>query len=173
MMESAKECGEVHKRNENPQEASPGGFLARHGELVRLGCHCLFVSVQPFAYVVAGYTCYDGDKKCGEYFCHKDSPPFYWRLGSNYSIPHISTFFHSLYRITPAIPLAGFTAFCIIARKNKPHRHSFRNPHRAYYFIAFILWPIIFTARHCFSILAFFTASTISGTTVNKSPAMP
>ncbi len=50
--------------NEDPQEASPGGFLARHGELVRSGRCCLSISIQPFAYVVANYICHDGDKKC-------------------------------------------------------------------------------------------------------------
>ena len=30
---------------------------ARYGELIRLGCCCLLFTVQPFAYVVANYTC--------------------------------------------------------------------------------------------------------------------
>ena len=46
------------------------GLLARHGELSHSGCCCLFFSVQPFAYVVANYTRYDREKKCGEDFFH-------------------------------------------------------------------------------------------------------
>ena len=34
------------------------GFLARYGELFRLGCCCLASAVQPFAYVVANYAKY-------------------------------------------------------------------------------------------------------------------
>nr|DAP98220.1 MAG TPA: hypothetical protein [Caudoviricetes sp.] len=51
-------------QSEKPQSGHSGVFLARYGELVRLGCCCLFISIQPFAYVVANYTCYDGDNKC-------------------------------------------------------------------------------------------------------------
>ncbi len=39
------------------------GFLVRYGEPLRLGCCYLFISIQPFAYVVANYACYDRDKK--------------------------------------------------------------------------------------------------------------
>ena len=58
------------KQNKSPQSASSGGFLARYGELFRLDCCCLSSAVQPFAYVVANYACYNRDKKCGENFFH-------------------------------------------------------------------------------------------------------
>ena len=61
------------KRNESPQSCRSEGFLARYGELFRLDCCCLMSAVQPFAYVVANYACYNRDKKCGENFFH------YWR----------------------------------------------------------------------------------------------
>ena len=51
------------KQNKSPQSASSGGFLARYGELFRLDCCCLSSAVQPFAYVVANYACYNRDKK--------------------------------------------------------------------------------------------------------------
>ena len=58
------------KRNESPQSCRSEGFLARYGELFRLDCCCLMSAVQPFAYVVANYACYNRDKKCGENFFH-------------------------------------------------------------------------------------------------------
>ncbi|GMN96660.1 MULTISPECIES: hypothetical protein [Blautia] len=51
------------KRNESPQSGDSEGFLARFGELFRLDCCCLMSAVQPSAYVVANYACYDRDKK--------------------------------------------------------------------------------------------------------------
>ena len=42
---------------ETPQSCRSEGFLARYGELFRLGCCCLVSAVQPFAYVVANYAC--------------------------------------------------------------------------------------------------------------------
>ena len=59
------------KQNESPQSCNSEGFLARYGELVRLDCCCLVSTIQPFAYVVANYTCYDGDKKCDKNFFHR------------------------------------------------------------------------------------------------------
>ncbi len=59
------------KQNKSPQSCSSGGFLARYGELFHLGCCCLSSAAQPFAYVVANYVCYHGDKKCDEYFFHE------------------------------------------------------------------------------------------------------
>ena len=59
------------KQNESPQSCNSEGFLARYGELFRLGCCCLSSAAQPFAYVVANYVCYHGDKKCDEYFFHE------------------------------------------------------------------------------------------------------
>lgn len=56
--------------NENPQSCSSGGFLVRYGEPLRLGCCYLFIPVQPFAYVVANYTCYNRDKKSENKICH-------------------------------------------------------------------------------------------------------
>ena len=54
----------VHKaQNESPQSCRSEGFLARYGELLRSGCCCLLISVQPFAYVVANHTCHDRDNK--------------------------------------------------------------------------------------------------------------
>jgi len=41
----------------SPQSCSSEGFLARYGELFRLGCCCLASAVQPIAYVVANYAC--------------------------------------------------------------------------------------------------------------------
>ena len=78
-------------QSESPQSCSSGGFLARYGELFRLDCCCLSSAVQPFAYVVANYTYYDRDKKCGKYFSHRNSPPFCWRFGSLGIISHIFT----------------------------------------------------------------------------------
>ena len=53
-----KSCkGNVFTQKESPQSCSSEGFLARYGELIRLGCCCLLFTVQPFAYVVANYTC--------------------------------------------------------------------------------------------------------------------
>ena len=46
------------------------GFLVRCGEPLRLGCCYLFISIQPFAYVVANYTCYNRDKKSENNICH-------------------------------------------------------------------------------------------------------
>ena len=46
------------------------GFLVRYGELFRLGCCYLFIPVQPFAYVVANYACYNRDKKSENRICH-------------------------------------------------------------------------------------------------------
>ena len=63
--------GDSKWQSESPQSCSSGGFLARYGELFRLGCCCLSSTVQPFAYVVANYACYNGDKKCGENFFHR------------------------------------------------------------------------------------------------------
>ena len=54
------------RQNENPQSCRSGGFLARYGELFRLGCCYLLSTAQPFAYVIANYICQHGDKKCGE-----------------------------------------------------------------------------------------------------------
>ena len=53
-----------------PEAAILWGFLVRYGEPLRLGCCCLLVSVQPFAYVVANYTCYNRDKKSENKICH-------------------------------------------------------------------------------------------------------
>ena len=51
-----------------PMEAgtSMGGLSVLYPDDQSDGCCCLFVTVQPFADVVANYTCDDGDKK-GEY----------------------------------------------------------------------------------------------------------
>ena len=46
------------------------GFLVRYGEPLRLGCCYLFIPVQPFAYVVANYACYNRDKKSENKICH-------------------------------------------------------------------------------------------------------
>lgn len=71
MMSVAKECGEFHMLlNENPRGGRLWGFLVRYGELFRLGCCYLFIPVQPFAYVVANYACYNRDKKSENRICH-------------------------------------------------------------------------------------------------------
>lgn len=49
--------------NEKPQSDRSGVFLAHYGEPILLGCCCLFIPIQPLAYVVANYTCYDRDNK--------------------------------------------------------------------------------------------------------------
>ena len=41
------------------------------------------VFVQPFADIVANYTCCDRNKKRHDKFLHQHSPPFCWRFGSN------------------------------------------------------------------------------------------
>ena len=82
-------------RRKNPRGCHLWGFLVRYGEPLRIGCCCLFISVQPFAYVVANYTCYNRDKKCGEQFCHGRTPPFCWRFGSVYSISHFILIFYN------------------------------------------------------------------------------
>lgn len=53
-----------HRQSENPKSWHSWGFLARCGELLRIGCCCLIISVQPFAYVVTNHTCCDGNYKC-------------------------------------------------------------------------------------------------------------
>lgn len=74
-MKIVKECGKFpYGKNEPPQSGRSEGVLVRHGELLRLGCGCLFVSIQPFAYVVADYACYDRDKKCGKCISHMAHP---------------------------------------------------------------------------------------------------
>lgn len=65
-------------------------FLCKVAYAFRL-C-CLFVPVQPFADIVADYTCCDRDKKC-DYVYHKQSPPFCWRFGSTFIITYNSHFF--------------------------------------------------------------------------------
>ena len=82
-------------RRKNPRGCHLWGFLVRYGEPLRIGCCCLFISVQPFAYVAANYTCYNRDKKCGEQFCHGRTPPFWWRFGSVYSISHFILIFYN------------------------------------------------------------------------------
>ena len=82
---------------ESPQSGNSEGFLVRYGELLRLGCGCLFIPIQPFAYVVANYSCYDRDKKTGKYFSHRNSPPFCWRFGSLGIISHIFTLQNNFY----------------------------------------------------------------------------
>ena len=82
-------------RRKNPRGCHLWGFLVRYGEPLRIGCCCLFISVQPFAYVAANYTCYNRDKKCGEQFCHGRTPPFCWRFGSVYSISHFILIFYN------------------------------------------------------------------------------
>ncbi len=58
MLIVAKECGEIPcEETKAPECAASGVFYARYGELIRLGCCCLLFIVQPFAYVVANYTC--------------------------------------------------------------------------------------------------------------------
>ena len=71
MIITAKECGEIPSGKVKALRVAALGFLARYGELFRLGCCCLSSTVQPFAYVVANYACYNGDKKCGENFFHR------------------------------------------------------------------------------------------------------
>ena len=46
------------------------GFLVRYGEPLRLGCCCLLISVQPFAYVVADHSCSDRNKKRDDKISH-------------------------------------------------------------------------------------------------------
>ena len=82
-------------RRKNPRGCHLWGFLVRYGEPLRIGCCCLFISVQSFAYVAANYTCYNRDKKCGEQFCHGRTPPFCWRFGSVYSISHFILIFYN------------------------------------------------------------------------------
>ena len=82
-------------RRKNPRGCHLWGFLVRYGEPLRIGCCCLFISVQPFAYVAANYTRYNRDKKCGEQFCHGRTPPFCWRFGSVYSISHFILIFYN------------------------------------------------------------------------------
>ena len=82
-------------RRKNPRGCHLWGFLVRYGEPLRIGCCCLFISVQPFAYVAANYTCYNRDKKCGEQFGHGRTSPFCWRFGSVYSISHFILIFYN------------------------------------------------------------------------------
>ena len=84
-----------HAAKRKPQRVPPLGFSCSLRRTDRLGCCCLFISVQPFAYVVANYTCYNRDKKCGEQFCHGRTPPFCWRFGSVYSISHFILIFYN------------------------------------------------------------------------------
>ena len=56
-------------------------------------------SVQPFANVVANYTCRNRSKKCDNYFMHKTSPPFCWRFGSSNSIPQLFILYYMYFLI--------------------------------------------------------------------------
>ena len=84
-----------HAAKRKPQRVPPLGFSCSLRRTDRLGCCCLFISVQPFAYVAANYTCYNRDKKCGEQFGHGRTPPFCWRFGSVYSISHFILIFYN------------------------------------------------------------------------------
>lgn len=67
----AKEIGEIPlDKTKTLRVAALRVFLFVNGEPIRSGCYCLFISIQPFAYVIANYTCYDRNKKTGEYFFH-------------------------------------------------------------------------------------------------------
>ena len=72
----------IGQKTKTPEGQVLWGFLALYGELFRLGCCCLFISAQPFAYVVANYTCYNRDKERYHVF-HRAPPPFCWRFDSN------------------------------------------------------------------------------------------
>lgn len=89
----------VHmEQNENPQSDRSGGFLARYGELSRLGCCCLFISVQPLAYVVANHTRCDRNNKCYNNIVHTELTSFL--LEARQHIHHIIAFrrFPQLFR---------------------------------------------------------------------------
>lgn len=68
MIFAAKECGDSiwRKKTNSPEGADLWAVLARYGELILLGCCCLLISAQPFAYVVADYTRSDRNKKSGD-----------------------------------------------------------------------------------------------------------
>ena len=107
MMSVAKECGEFHMLlNENPRGARLWGFLVRYGEPLRLGCCCLFISVQPFTNVVANYACQYRDKE-SYYVLHRVSPPFCWRFDSIFILPYLPTGFYR------------FRIFSLLRRRNK------------------------------------------------------
>ena len=48
----------------NPGVTAPGFFypIVARWNMPKAGCR-LLISIQPFAYVVGGHTCHDGDKK--------------------------------------------------------------------------------------------------------------
>ena len=58
------------RQNENPRGGLPLGFSCSLGELLLLGCRCLLISVQPFAYVGTNYSCYNRDKKSDDEVFH-------------------------------------------------------------------------------------------------------
>lgn len=91
-------AGRVHvEQNEKPRSCRSGVFLALYGELFRLGCCCLFISIQPLAYVVANHTCCDRDNKRWNNIVHAESPPFCWRYGSKIIISQRFVAFHHFF----------------------------------------------------------------------------
>nr|DAM99820.1 MAG TPA: hypothetical protein [Caudoviricetes sp.] len=93
-------------QNENPRGGTLWGFLVHYGEPLRLGCCCLFISVQPFTNVVANYACQYRDKE-SYYVLHRVSPPFCWRFDSIFILPYLPTGFYR------------FRIFSLLRRRNK------------------------------------------------------
>lgn len=91
-------------QNENPRGGTLWGFLVHYGEPLRLGCCCLFISVQPFTNVVANYACQYRDKE-SYYVLHRVSPPFCWRFDSIFILPYLPTGFYR-FRIFPCCDVA-------------------------------------------------------------------
>lgn len=82
------------RQNKNPRGGLPLGFSCSLGELLLLGCHCLLISVQPFAYVGTNYSGDNRDKKCDDIVSHTTGPPSCWRSGMLYIMIHSLAIFY-------------------------------------------------------------------------------
>ena len=71
-----------------PEAAILWGFLVRYGEPLRIGCCCLFISVQPFAYVVADYTCHNREYKVKEFYQNVTPSTVWLEMGNDMDEGH-------------------------------------------------------------------------------------
>lgn len=113
-MNIAKECEKSIVNNEPPGGCRLLGVLAHYGELFRLCCCRLIIAIQPFAYVVADYICYDGDKQCEKMLHSLTSfPPE--RVNGNISISYqLSFFYHFFKRQIPEVATSQLLKLSLI-----------------------------------------------------------
>lgn len=90
----AEKCDDFHATTGKPQRWYPLGFSCSLGELLRLGCCCLLIPVQPFAYVGTNYSGDNRDKKRDDIVSHATGPPSCWRSGMLYIMIHSLAIFY-------------------------------------------------------------------------------